>query len=103
MTCRHATSRAQRHSAHSTACRAAWLYAPGFLNLVQPPQVAAASRSKLAPNPRSVSGVLNRVGRDLHAEGKAWRLAEEPAETADRLPEETAEGVHPLNISHLRK
>ena len=28
MTCRHATSRAQRHSAHSTACRAVWLYAP---------------------------------------------------------------------------
>ena len=43
------------HSAHSTACRAAWLCAPGFLNLVQPPQVAPASRSKLAPNPRSVS------------------------------------------------
>ena len=41
--------------AHSTACRAVWLYWRGFLNLVQPPQVAAASRSKLAPNPRSVS------------------------------------------------
>ncbi len=54
VTCRHATSRGQRHSAHSTACRAVWLYAPGFLNLVQPPQVAPASRSKLASNPRSV-------------------------------------------------
>src|SRR5208337_3183207 len=50
-----------RHSAHSTACRAVWLYAPGFLNLVQPPQVAPASRSKLAPNPRSVS--LSRLRR----------------------------------------
>lgn len=55
------------------------------------------------PLKRELGGVLNRVGRDLHAKGKARRLAEEPAETADRLPEETAEGVHPLNISHLRK
>jgi len=52
------------------------------------------------PLKRELGGVLNRVGRDLHAEGKARRLAEEPSETADRLPEETAEGVHPLNISH---
>ena len=46
---------AQRHSAHSTACRAVWLYAAWLPNLVQPPQVAPPSRSKLAPNPRSVS------------------------------------------------
>ena len=38
----------------SPACRAVWLYAAGILNHVQPPQVAPASRSKLAPNPRSV-------------------------------------------------
>jgi hypothetical protein len=37
-----------------------WLYAPGILNFVQPPQVAPASRSKLAANPRSVS--LRRYG-----------------------------------------
>src|SRR5438874_1050843 len=42
VTCRHATSRARRHSAHSTACRAVWLYAPGLLNLVQSPQVTPA-------------------------------------------------------------
>src|SRR5208337_213802 len=31
------------------------------------------------PLKRELGGVLNRVGRDLHAEGKARRLAEEPA------------------------
>ena len=48
VTRRHAPSRSQRHSAHSPACRAIWLSAPGILNLAQPPQVAPASRSKLA-------------------------------------------------------
>ena len=35
----------------------------GFLNLVQPPQVAPASRLKLAPNPRSVSEGRSSPGR----------------------------------------
>ncbi len=32
----------------NVVCRAVWLNAPGILNLAQPPQVAPASRSKLA-------------------------------------------------------
>ena len=75
---RHATSCAQRHSAHSTACRAVWLYAPGFLNLVQPPQVAPASGSKLAPNPRSVS-IADRTRLDQGAALATGPVASEPA------------------------
>ncbi len=50
----HATSRAQPHSAHFTACRAALLYAPISLDLTRSRQVAPPSRSKLALNSRSV-------------------------------------------------
>ena len=54
-TCRHATSRARRHSAHIIACRAACMYAPVSRNLTRPPQVAPPSRSKMALNRRSLS------------------------------------------------
>ena len=72
--------RPERHSAHSTACRAVWLYAPGFLNLVQPPQVAPASGSKLAPNPRSVS-IADRTRLD---QVRLWQPDRLPASPLER-------------------
>ena len=51
----HATSRAQPHSAHFTACRATLFYAPISLDLTRSRQVAPPSRSKPALNSRSVS------------------------------------------------
>src|SRR3974377_360533 len=51
----HATSRAQPHSAHFTACRATLFYAPISLDLTRSRQVAPPSRSTPTLNSRSVS------------------------------------------------
>src|SRR5580658_5282227 len=53
----HATAWVQPHSTRFNACRAAWLYAPNSANLKRTLLVALPSRSKLAPNSRSVTDV----------------------------------------------
>ena len=52
----HDTTRALLYSAYIIACRAPWMHAPGSRHVALPPSMAPSSRSKPAPNSRSVSG-----------------------------------------------